>query len=210
MIRPVFSVACWWVFGLALTGCATSTAPPPANPQPIDAAYYRATFDAGAEVLRDAGFRVDRRDFRFGVITSQPKGSPTVFEPWQPDNSDGDQAWQSTVGDLRRTVTLSFAPPRKPGPRNIETPTSSDAAAAGDPAAGYALRVEVLIERLQVPQRRLNGRTRGSVFADLSETPAELRRRGINGRYWQPIGRDVQLEARLLEKILARSASPAG
>ncbi len=167
-------------------GCSTSASRDAIpTPPPLAAADYPAAFDASAAVLRDAGFGIDRRDFRFGKISTTPKGSPTILEAWKPDNTYADQALRSTLGDLRRTVTVSFtAPP--------------------DDADRYDLAVEVLVERLQIPARRMNGSTRGEVFADLAEVPEELQARGITGSYWQPIGRDVHLEQRLLQHILDR------
>jgi hypothetical protein len=175
------------------TGCAANDAPLP-NPLPLEVEAYPDTFARTVDLLRDRGFEVDRQDLRFGRITSRPKGSPTLAEPWIADNTTADQALRSTLGDLRRTVTVMFEPPDPVG-------SSTD-----DPVLGegpYAMHVEVLLERLQVPGRRLNGRTSGGVFADLSATPAEMRARGIEGRYWQPVGRDPLLEQRLLEAIIA-------
>lgn len=136
-------------------------------------------------MLRDAGFQLNRQDFRFGRISSEPQGSPTVFEPWKSDNVRAEEAWLSTLGDLRRTVTISLEPKE-----TVEL------------ASAYGLRVEVVLERLQIPERRMDGRTQGSVFADLGEVPAELQDRGIRQRYWQPIGRDLALEQYLTQKIL--------
>ena len=39
----------------------------------------------------------------------------------------------------------------------------------------------------------------------LRSNPGELANRGIEGRYWQPIGRDVVLENHLLAAILRKS-----
>ena len=134
-------------------------------------------------------------------MSSIPKGSPTLIEAWKPDNTYPDQALRSTLGDLRRTVAVSFTP-------NAD-PAEASSTAATSPTA-YDLRVDVLVERLQVPQRRMNGNTRGQVFADLAEVPGELQARGITGQYWQPIGRDLHLEQRLLKEILERTRQTSG
>lgn len=178
-------------------GCSSNPGAVIDNPTPIPAAAYPEAFDASAAVLRDAGFEVDRRDYRFGRVTTQPKGSPTALEIWKPDNTTTGQAISSTLGDLRRTVTVSFAPDPQHAAEWI-------AAAEQQPPPAYPLSVEVMLERMQVPQRRLNGSTRGTVFADLAEVPTELQNRGVNQSYWQPIGRDPHLEQRLLQDILSR------
>ncbi|MEM1107862.1 MAG: hypothetical protein AAGH99_04145 [Planctomycetota bacterium] len=164
---------------------------------------YPSAFAESQSVLRDLGFTIDRKDFRFGRVTSHPKGSPTVFEPWKADNTHADQAWASTLGDQRRTVVVSFTPEQD---RETEVGGGKDrteTTPSGSPES-YALSVEVLLERLQVPQRRMNGSAGGAVFADLAEVPEELQARGIVDQYWQPIGRDLHLEKRLLKQILAR------
>ncbi len=165
-------------------------------------------FDHGVATLRDAGFVVDRQDHRFGQITSKPRLSPTVFEPWKTDHTYADQAWRATLGSLRRTVRISLTPVAAAAEAGADVDTDVDAEAElGVDPRDYDVRVEVLVERQQVPTRRLNGRTRGGVFEDLRQTPAELQRRGIDGSYWQPIGRDVHLEARLQQQILDGSAN---
>ncbi|MEO1235371.1 MAG: hypothetical protein AAFX76_01140, partial [Planctomycetota bacterium] len=187
-----------WLAGFVFVGCGVSPSASDIEPSPIvSAERYPDAFAAAAGVLRDAGFVVDRRDFRFGRITSRPKGSPTLLEPWKRDNADASLALRSTLGDLRRRAIVAFEP-------DVES-----APASGSGPAAYRLRVEVVIERQQVPERRLSGATRGSVFADLQETPAELAQRGVVGRYWQPIERDTALEAELTRAILSRTVSDA-
>lgn len=186
---------------MVIGGCAASPQAPTATTSSaaVDAEQYRATFDAGVAVLRDAGFQINQQDFRFGRISSEPQGSPTVLELWKPDNVRAEEAWLSTFGDLRRTVTISLEPGDEPAAR-----AQSD----GEPSS-YRLRVEVILERLQIPQRRMNGRTEGGVFADLREIPTELRNRGIRESYWQPIGRDPAFEQYLTRKIFEQTQAPA-
>ncbi|MEM6853751.1 MAG: hypothetical protein AAF593_05015 [Planctomycetota bacterium] len=195
-------------------GCqTTSNSSPPMNTAPVSAAEYPTAFEVSGAVLRDEGFGVDRQDFRFGKITSRPKGSPTLVEAWQPDNTYPDQALRSTLGDLRRTITVTFTPTPGSDPGTDQTTSvnsgNTPVRGSGGPSA-YDVRVEVLVERLQVPERRMNGSTRGVVFADLAEVPEELQARGIAGRYWQPVGRDLHLEQRLLQDILGRTRDAAG
>ena len=184
--------------GLGSAGCRAVDAREAAAPAEVAPQRYDQAFAQTLATLRDLGFVVDRQDHRFGQITTQPKLSPTVFEPWKPDHTYLDQAGRATLGSLRRSARVSFAP-------SAESNTTARPDTASDPAArSYRLEVEVLVERLQVPTRRLSGTTRGSVFQDLSEIPAELQQRGITGRYWQPVGRDPHLEARLRRQILDR------
>ncbi len=166
--------------GLTLVGCKAS--PPHANTQTLPSDQYRAVFDAAQAVLTDQGFTLDRTDYRFGMITTQPQQAPTVFEPWVNTHTTRELGQQATTLDLRRTVRVELAP--------------DDAT-----EATHRVRVEVFVEQRQHPNRRLTHTAGRNVFSSLRDTPAELQARGITGSYWQPLGRDPQLETQLLHAI---------
>ncbi|MCC7145136.1 MAG: hypothetical protein IT443_01685 [Phycisphaeraceae bacterium] len=68
----------------------------------------------------------------------------------------------------------------------------------------YLLRVEVSVERLQEPTAfAVNSANRPR--KQLQNQPVEWSQRGIEDRYWLPIGRDTKLEERLLAEIIRRS-----
>lgn len=204
----------------ALLGCRGPAALAP-NPFEIDAREYDRVYDASVQVLRDYGFTVDRQDYRFGRVTTGPLGSPTLLEPWKRDNSTLGQAAASTVGDLQRKVTvfidpviaMDATPARAAGEEVAEdAEIAASAGASASPADGgeagaYLLRVEVLIERREVPTRRLTGTASRNVFSSLRDTPVEWQKRGIEANYWLPVSRDPQLEQRLLREIVSRSLS---
>lgn len=176
----------WVLLAAGLTACAAPELTTP-NPFQIDDREYARVFDASILVLRDYGFRVDRKDYRFGVITTMPLDSPTILEPWRGLNSTADQASEATLNSDRRIVRVNLEP----------DPT-------GQP--DYLLRVEVTVERRQQPQRRLTGSTDGyRLLGSLSRTPGEWSQRGIGSTYWTPISRDPYLEERLLAAIVRRS-----
>lgn len=167
----------------ALAGCQASPAPDN-NVAPIAAGQYEPAFRAAVAVLRDAGFDVDRQDFRFGVVTTEPLGAPTTIELWKRTRSDRAHHRASTWNDQRQTASVTLEPRPAGG--------------------GYDLRVEVLVERHQSPTRRIPGPTSGAVFSTLAEPPHELASRDIPESYWTPVGRDTVLERRLLAQILER------
>ncbi|MEM9883122.1 MAG: hypothetical protein AAF800_09425 [Planctomycetota bacterium] len=172
-----------WV--VAGPGCTVGKTEAPAETPVVAAEAYPAVFEGAVRLLRSRGFAVDRQDFRFGAITTRPAGSPTLFEPWRIDNRTAELAARSTLGDLRRRIEVSFVPADGPA-----TPSS------------YGLEVAVRLERLQVPQRRMNGVANGSVFGDLSQPPRDPGETGSGGPFWRPIGRDAALEAELTRLIL--------
>ncbi len=187
------SVACLIAFSLiGLCGCTGQRATTADNPSPVTTASYDQTFEASIDVLRDMGFIVDRKDYRFGVVTTRPDVSPTVVEVWHPDNTTNAQALDSTFAHLRRRVTLQLEPV---GQSNlIDTPSA------------YQLRAEVLLERRQEPLRYLTGSTRGqSIVGQLHSVPGEYRREGIGGSYWEPVTRDTALEQRLIRAVQIRA-----
>jgi len=172
-----------------VSGCATTPPSSADNRLDIDAAEYPRVMDAAVIVLRDAGFQIDQQDYRFGRVTTQPLASPLLFEFWKPRSPDPQTRLESTLNDHRRTVTVTLTP-----------------VTAVTPPAAYELTVQVLIERCQLPGKHLTGSTK-NIWAAPAVVPVEWRRRGIEARYWQPVGRDTAFEEQLLAQIIRRSVS---
>ncbi len=196
-VNTIVGTALATLAGAALTGCAARPATVQ-NPIEIDASEYSRMFLASAAELRNQGFILDRQDFRFGVLTTKPVASPTALEPWHTANRTAAHAVDSTFNDQRRRVTVTFNPPESGG-----ADPSIGAAATPDV---YLLRVDVQIERRQVPLRYMTGSTSGrNLMGTLRRAPIELSQRGILGAYWQPIGRDPALEHHLMAAIVRAS-----
>ncbi len=179
------------VICLAAMGCARPIVQAD-NPVAITGNDYHDTFEVAIDVLRDNGFVIDRRDYRFGRITTLPLGSPNLFEVWNDQNTTREQAVESTLASERRRVNVT-----------INQPSQADT--EGYPENEFQLEVEVILERRQAPTRRLVGSARRNVFSNLAAAPKELADRGITGSYWQPVGRDPYLEARLVKQIIDRA-----
>lgn len=155
-------------------------------------------FDAAVVELRGAGFSIERRDYRFGRITTEAMDVPTIFEPWRRAGETGAFAAEATLGHLRRRAAV-----------RIERETQPDAdAQPQEQPADYRLRIEVVIERAQKPTQRLSGTATSRVFAPLEAVPSPWRARGIEDTYWEPMGRDEALESRLLRGIVKRAVTP--
>ncbi|MFI4861160.1 MAG: hypothetical protein ACIAXF_10805 [Phycisphaerales bacterium JB063] len=204
---PSLFVLTW--LGVAPLGCATGPGDQPAEaaapstdaPADTEPAHdytferddYDAVFDSAIATLRDAGFRLARKDRRFGVITTYPLESPTMFEPWVEGNETRDLARRSTLNELRRVVTVRLEP--------------ADGASS---EVGYDYRVSVTVglERRQAADRYLTHSARGQIAARYRDVPAHLAQRGIPAEDWEPAGDDPQLARRLLLTIGERSAIP--
>lgn len=176
------------------------------NPARLDTDLYKTYFDTTVQVLRDNGYVIDRNDYRFGTITTLPQGSPTLFEVWNSQNTTGYQAVESTLADEQRIVHVTLSPLTTEKMVSAENKVS-DTISDGVSGAGYAFEVEVRLERRQTPVRYMTGSARRNVFTSLSAVPKDLADKGITGNYWQPIGRDEYLEARLMKQITDRIAA---
>ena len=121
----------------ALLGLSAATMLPACRSEPRPIPVASSTADPFVEteaVLRDRGFRIDRRDERAGVLTTEPMLSPTGFEIWQPFHGQAEGGGTATLNGLRRSVRV-------------------------EPAGAT-----VTIERLRRPDRRVIVATRRSVF----------------------------------------------
>ena len=170
---------------LLIGGCAAKPAAID-NPLSIKAAQYDDAYEAAKLVLREHGFDLDRQDYRFGRVSSQPLGAPSAVEFWRGSNTTGGQAIDSTLNDQRRIVTVSLNPTEPEG----ESPT-------------YTLGIEVMLERHEHPMWQLTGSTAPNRMVNrLTAVPTAWRERGITATYWLPTQRDPHLEQRLMHAIV--------
>lgn len=193
----------------AMSGCASSQIAL-ANPLPVDAREYDTIFTAAMEVLQDQGFRLDRHDHRFGVVTTYPRVSPTIGEPWHRDNVTFGQAVASTANYQRRRVSVRLIPDTSAS--QTDKPQQMDIAASGalQTPTGYLLDAQVLIEQVETPLRYLSGSTAsGKMIRQLRAAPADLKDRNITQNYWRVIARDTAMEQQLIARILRQSTQLA-
>jgi hypothetical protein len=173
------------------------------NPMQIGGERYPDAFEAAARALREQGFDLAVKDYRFGTIATRPLESPTILEPWRAGHASLSQGLQSTINFERRRVRVRFVP--------VEAEFEDRGSMGGEGeltiTGPLLLEVEVVVERHQVPNQQLTGSTNGQrLMNTLASTPVELRDRGIEGPSWQPLGRDRLLERRLLAAIVRRDA----
>jgi hypothetical protein len=177
-------------------GCARELAQTP-NPIEIAAGEYDRVFDASIQTLRDMRFTVERKDRRFGVVTTEPLPAASAIEPWHADNTTSQQVAQSTLHFQRRIVRIELAP----------------AAADARPDA-YRMTVRVDVQRRYDAPKELNSAFIGAArFRDVRERNlAQRTETGLEESRWSPVGRDEQLEQRLIASILnlaTRQPQPA-
>jgi hypothetical protein len=210
------------LLGLCMAaGCQTSSSTPPSNRFWIQASSYEPLYEASRQVLRERGFTLNQQNYRFGLITTEPTTAATLFEPFRANHATSRSAMRSTLRHTRRTVTVALepaddietvleaqtageedAPPTRPGEVAVEPPTVATTQPAN---REYQIRVWVTVEAKQKPTRRLVGGGGERIFSSLDRVPERWQQRGIEGTYWQPIGRDRELEHKLLRAILRRA-----
>jgi len=190
---------------LIIVGCAGSfTPPPPGGTVPI-AVAQNPVFFAGVdrEVLwnqlvdeLDDYFRIEREErvrvigdvATEGRIDTFPTIGATLFEPWRRDSTPGFERIQSTLQTIRRRAVARVIPSE----------------------GGYMVSIEVLkeLEDLNRPEFAsvATGAIRhdGSVAADDDVTTPE----GAVTLGWISLGRDTQLEQRMLTNLQARLSAP--
>ncbi len=144
----------------------------------------------------DDHFRIDseqpvRRDnmnWLEGRLTTFPDVSGTSFEPWRRDTARGFERLQSTIQTVRRTANVRIVPE----------------------ATGYMIDVQVMKEQEDVDQSQFATagaaaqRHDGSIIRHVNQ----LRQAPIT-LGWYQIGRDRDLERRILESILGRITNVA-
>jgi len=185
-----------------LTGCSTTPTEAPQTARLTFAAdRYPAVFEAAVETLRQQGFRIARRDYRFGTITTYPKESATAVEFWINDATTPAQHQSDTFNSQQRTVTV------KVSDFNLDAAlrgTNAGGSSEGEEAESiYHLTVEVLVQRLQRPERYLTHSASPRITTTYTDVPMHLRDRGIDGPYAQTMERDPLLERRLIQAIKA-------
>ena len=167
-----------------LLGCSTVPAEQPQTARlTFSADRYPVVFEAAVETLRGYGYRIARRDYRFGTITTYPKEAATAAEFWIDDATTRSQRKADTLNSQQRKVTVKVE-------QTEEQP-------------GYSLAVEVLVERLQRPERYLTHSASPRISTTYTDVPMHLKDQGIDGPYAQTLSRDPLLERRLIEAIKA-------
>jgi hypothetical protein len=153
------------------------------SPAPVTHDDFDALWAAAERAARDRLFRIDRTDYRNGILTTAPLVSQQAFEPWRSDTPLAQQA-QSTLGTVRRTIRFEFE-------RQAD-------------GRGFAVSPKVLIERQSLPAQRLSNAAqyRAGVYGVTGQTSDEGEQ--LASEYWYPIGRDTVLETRLAADIRGR------
>ena len=202
-LRPLPLLSAALVCG-HLAGCAASATGPlatEADPATATPAYwiaqpateavthsdYDALWEAARSTARWRGFRIDRQDYRGGVLMTHPLASKQAFEVWRKDVVTLPGVAESTLATVRRIVRFDIA--------EQEDGT-------------YACVPKVVVERYAQTERRITSVTqyRESFSTEEGMFGSRERDKGVNipVNYWYAIGRDAALERDLAAGIRGR------
>ena len=148
---------------------------------------YDALWEAAQSAARWRGFRIDRQDYRGGVLMTRPLASKQAFEVWRRDVVTIPDIAESTLATVRRTV-------------RFEIDEQDDGT--------FACVPKVLVERYAQTERRITSVTqyRESFSNEAGVFGSRERDKGVDipVMYWYAIGRDAALERDLAAAIRGR------
>ena len=145
-------------------------------------------FHACEAVARDYLFKLDRVDYRSGVLTTVPVVSGQLFEPWRRDTPTAYDVEESSIATIRRSIRFEITR------ENADTWTVSP---------------KVLVERMTISERRITSATMyRAVFVSLRDAAGRSSgsREADQGivlpeRYWYPLRRDVDFERAIASAV---------
>lgn len=169
--------ACWGLAALVLAGCIGNPANPaatqpvtlvsPATTQPahwlaqpaaatVQHGDFQRLWDACESAMRQLLFRPDRREYRTGLLTSEPVISAQWFEPWRRDTSTCRDVAEGSLAQVRRTIYCQFrrnddgtftVAPKVLVERQARVEQKLRAVVDYDPAYWYPIRRDEALER---------------------------------------------------------------
>lgn len=159
----------------------------PANMPSASSSDFNTLWKACEKSLTARNFRIDRRDYRAGILTTYPLISKQIFEPWRRDTLGAKAVAESTLATIRRTVRVEF--------------THDDATDA------YTATPFVEIERYTNAGRRMTSvATYRSAYRRVEARGSREADQGLimPSRYWYSLGNDLALEAALVKSAESR------
>ena len=209
-VRSLFTFASFATFLFILWGCQVSQEPPPdpslptTNPSrlattrrshwttgPASITVQHRSFNrlwtAAEDTAREFGFRLDRKDRRAGILTTEPVTSKQIFELWRCDTGNASQAAQNSLDSYRRFLRFDFT----------KIPS------------GYAVVPRVVIERYTQAEQPITSSAYLRSIYGAQRIPAQGTRESDRGlylprAYWYATGRDTALEDTIARAVLKK------
>jgi hypothetical protein len=147
----------------------------------VDSEDFQKLWDSCEAVARDFLFKLDRTDYRTGVLTTVPMATSQWFEPWRRDARTGNDVEESSLATIRRSIRFEFV-------RQADNT--------------WQVAPKVLVERLSVTEQRI---TSVVLYRQVFTPVVSPRHRPtgthesdagimLDERYWYPLRRDTEFE----------------
>jgi hypothetical protein len=134
-------------------------------------------------VQNEQWVRRDQQQWLEGRLTTYPEVSGTSLEPWRRESTRGFERLQSTFQTIRRTATVRVVPEE----------------------SGYYIEVQVVKEQEDVDQAQASTAGSSAQRHDGTIVRNENQQRQLPVTLgWFEIGRDTELERRIMSEILGR------
>jgi hypothetical protein len=158
---------------------------------------FQTLWSTAENVARSYFFKIDRVDYRDGILTTEPMVSAQFFEPWRGDVRTIDDSAESSLATTRRTIRFEFI--------KLDD-------------GGYRVEPKVLVERRSIAEQRITSvvlyrQTFKRPITSGKHAPSGSRESDqdiyLHARFWYPIGRDAALEKNIAARMESRLKSLA-
>jgi hypothetical protein len=142
------------------------------------------------DVLVGMQFAIEKADTESGVLRTRPLSGAQFFELWRSDNAGGFNTAEANLNSIRRTAELQVS----------------------EEASGeLCVMCSVLTERLDIPEQK-DITNSGRAYQLFSRSGQKIQKLELNKEQqeqmaWIDMGRDVQLETKILSRIEDHIAS---
>lgn len=174
------------LLALCVSGCHRPSAPEGVTAAPVADDDVEPLWDAALSVLRKHDFQPDRQDRAMGTIETLPTTSQNLGEFWRQDVADFYGLVHASLHTTQRKATVHFVHGKD----------------------GWTIEVQVDVYRLSMPESQITTASSAiqSFSGALPTTEGQVFQDPRSQHRWVHLGRDADMESRLLDSILCRGA----
>lgn len=165
-----------------LAGCGEPIKAPASEPLCRLGLEKSQAMQIAERTLGEMGFKIEKADAEAALIRTRPLPGAQVFEFWRKDNASAFAASEANIQTIRRIVEIKFT----------------------ERGEQLCLQCSVETQRLSLPERRVNSTSDAYIMFSESDSvlqKLELSDEQRKGMAWISLGRDSQLEERILGRI---------
>ncbi|MGA2498197.1 MAG: hypothetical protein ABSH20_10675 [Tepidisphaeraceae bacterium] len=142
---------------------------------------FQKLWDSCEAVAYGYLLKIDRRDYRHGLLTTQPMISKQWFEPWRKDAPTNRDVEEASLGGIRRTIYFQFT-------QNLD--------------GSYTVAPKVVVEReSRVDPKYLADASSNNYNNPNTSNTGTIDSAGQITVYWYALRRDAQMEIKLVAAI---------